>query len=421
MNTGTPSAQSIDRRLLHTLVAPDDLVYIPGSSGAPSAFMDSLLSEPVFTRGLHILTSFVPGINALDFGQLHPSARVTGLFMQPSFSGAQRDGRFRALPMSYGAFVGHLREHIDIDLAVVQVSPPDENGLCSLGPAVEFMPVALTKSRRRIGLINANTPRLANSSRVPYDSFDFVCEVDTPLPTYATVADETTRVIARHVATLVADGCVLQLGLGKLPTALSHLLIDRRGLRFHSGMLSDGFLELAECGALDPDFMHTACVAVGSKELYSALGRYPALRLAGCEFTHDSIVLAQYRRFVAVNSALEVDLFGQCNLEHAAAGAVSGVGGAPDFARAARLSVGGRSVVALNARHKSGSRIVSTLSPPSVASLTRYDVDHVVTEFGVADLIDASVHERAQALIGIAAPEFRANLSEQWQAIAARL
>jgi acyl-CoA hydrolase len=383
--------------------------------------MDSLLSERAFTQDLRILTSFVPGINALDLDQLDPSARVTGLFMQPTFSDAQRDARFRALPISYGAFVRYLREHIDIDLAVVQVSPPDENGQCSLGPAVEFMPVALTKSRRRVGLINAHTPRFSTSINVPYRSFDFVCEVEAPLPLYATIADETTRVIARHVATLVEDGCVLQLGLGKLPTALSHLLKERRGLRFHSGMLSDGFLELAECGALDVDFKHTACVAVGSKEFYSALSNYPALRLAGCEVTHDSCVLGQYRRFVAVNSALEVDLFGQCNLEHAAGSAASGVGGAPDFARAARLSVGGRSVVALNARHKSGSRIVSTLSPPSVVSLTRYDVDFVVTEFGVADLVDASVHERAQALIGIAAPEFRDNLSERWHAIAARL
>jgi acyl-CoA hydrolase len=421
MSPRTASAPNIERRQLHTLVAPGDLVYIAGSSGAPSAFLDSLLSERASTQDLRILTSFVPGINAMDLDQLHPSARVTGLFMQPSFSDAQRDTRFRALPMSYGAFVRYLREHIDIDLAVVQVSPPDENGLCSLGPAVEFMPVALTKSRRRIGLININTPRLPISICVPYDSFDFVCEVDTPLPVYATIADETTRHIARHVATLVEDGCVLQLGLGKLPTALSQLLKDRRGLRFHSGMLSDGFLELAECGALDAGFTHTACVVVGSKALYSALGNYPALRLAGCEVTHDSYVLGQYRGLVAVNSALEVDLFGQCNLEHAAGSAVSGVGGAPDFARAARLSVGGRSVVALNARHKSGSRIVSTLSPPSVASLTRYDVDFVVTEFGVADLVEASVHERALALIEIAAPEFRDNLSEQWRAIAARL
>jgi acyl-CoA hydrolase len=411
----------IDQAQLHALVAPGDLVYIPGSSGAPSAFVDSLLSERTSTRELRILTSFVPGINALDLDRLHPSARVTGLFMQPGFADAQRDGRFRALPVSYSAFAHYLRERVDIDLAVVQVSPPDENGLCSLGPAVEFTPIALSKSRRRVGLINAGTPSFPTSISVPYRSFDFVCEVDTPLAVYATIADETTRAIARHVATLVENGCVLQLGLGKLPTALSQLLKDHRGLQFHSGMLSDGFLELAECGALDADFKHTACVAVGSKEFYSDLRSYPALRLTGCEITHDAAVLGQYRRFIAVNSALEVDLFGQCNLEHAAGSAVSGVGGAPDFARAARLSVGGRSVVALNSRHKSGSRIVAALSPPSVASLTRYDVDFVVTEFGVADLVDAGVHERAHALIGIAAPEFRQHLSEQWHAIGARL
>jgi acyl-CoA hydrolase len=413
--------RTIDQRLLHTLVAPDNLVYVAGSSGAPAAFVDSLLAERDSTQDLHILTSFIPGINALDLTQLHASARVTGLFMQAAFADAQRDARFRALPMSYAAFVVYLRERVDIDLAVVQVSPPDGKGQCSLGPAVEFMPVALSKSRRRLALVNASTPRLSTSVSLPYDSFDFVCEVDTPLPSYATSTDETSRVIARNVATLIEDGSVLQLGLGKLPSALGHVLKKHRGLQFHSGMLSDEFLELSDCGALDGDFKHTACVAVGSKEFYSRLSDYPALRLAGCEITHDCQELGRYRRFVAVNSALEVDLFGQCNLEHAAGGAVSGVGGAPDFARAARLSSGGRSVIALNAKHKSGSRLVPALSPPSVASLTRYDVDFVVTEFGIADLAAKSVHERAQALIDIAAPEFRDNLGSQWHAIAARL
>jgi acyl-CoA hydrolase len=220
---------------------------------------------------------------------------------------------------------------------------------------------------------------------------------------------------------LVKDGSVLQLGLGKVPAALSRALTGHRGLRLHSGMLSDGLFELNDAGALDTNFLHTACVLVGSAEFYERTREFAPLRVAGCDFTHDATVLSGYSPFVAVNSAIEVDLFGQCNLEHIGGAALSGMGGAPDFARAARLSNGGCSIVALNSRHRTESRIVSHLRPPAVASLPRCDVDYVVTEHGVARLTGAGVHERASALIEVAAPEFRGTLTDEWRAVAARL
>jgi 4-hydroxybutyrate CoA-transferase len=411
----------IAQNALANLVDSDRLVYVAGSSGAPSAFVSALLTEPARTRGARVLTTYVPGINALDMSQFHPSAQVTGLFMQPSLSRAHRDGRFRALPMSYSGFVRHLRENVDIDLAVVQVAAPDAHGQCSLGPAVEFMPVALTKSRRRLGLINCNTPALSGAVSMPYDTFDYTCEVDTPLPVYEAPADSETEAVARHVASLVEDGSVLQLGLGKVPTALAAALKSRRRLRLHTGMLSDGFLDLAESGALDMDFLHTTCVVVGSREFYTHIGAFEPLRIQGCEHTHDLKTLIERRRLVAVNSAMEVDLFGQCNLEHANGSAVSGIGGAADFARAARLSTDGRSIVALTARHRNGSRIVPTLGSPYVTSLSRIDVDYIVTEFGVASLGGVSVHERAEAIIEVAAPEFRSDLRHHWRKIADNL
>ncbi|RQR22033.1 hypothetical protein DIE23_37360 [Burkholderia sp. Bp9143] len=199
------------------------------------------------------------------------------------------------------------------------------------------------------------------------------------------------------------------------------LLSDRRNLRLHSGMLSDGLLNLAEAGALDMQYTHTTCVIVGSTELYTRVQDFMPLRIAGCDVTHAPNTLLSLRNFVAVNSAIEVDLFGQCNLEHVNGAAVSGAGGAPDFARAARLTEGGCSIVALTARHGNGSRIVPRLSSPAVASLSRIDVDYIVTEFGIAKLTGASVHERAEAIIGVAAPEFHDELYEAWRAIATHL
>ncbi|HEY3653885.1 MAG TPA: acetyl-CoA hydrolase/transferase C-terminal domain-containing protein [Steroidobacteraceae bacterium] len=403
------------------LIDSDGLVYVAGASGAPMAFVSELLREPDLTRDTRVLTTYVPGINSLDLSRFHPSAQVTGLFMQPGFSTAQRDGRFRALPMSYSGFVRNLRDQVDIDLAVLQVAAPDAHGQCSLGPAVEFMPIALTKTRRRLGLINSRTPALRGSVGVPYNQFDYICEVDSDLPEYITSVDPDTETVARHIASFIEDGSVLQLGLGKVPTALAASLRSRRKLRLHSGMLSDGFLDLADVGALDMDYQHTACVLVGSRGFYIRAGKFEPLRIRGCEFTHDLVTLASMQRLVAVNSALEVDLFGQCNLEHANGSAVSGVGGAADFARAARLSPGGRSIVALNARHRSGSRIVPTLGSPGVTSLSRIDVDFVVTEFGVAQLAGASVHERAQSLIEVAAPEHRSVLRDRWRDVARTL
>lgn len=416
-------AQSVGIADLPGLVRPGEQLFVPGSSGAPLTFMQALHANPEHSRGLRLLTSYVPGINPLDIDALHPSAVVSGLFMQPALAEAQRAGRYRHLPLSYAGFTRHLADRLDIDLLVVQVAPPDQQGRCSLGPAVEFVPTALTKSRRVLALINPNTPAIAGAVSLDVRRFDYQCEVATPLPGYATDLDPTAQTIAGHIASLIEDGSALQIGLGRVPAALCQALTGHRRLRLFSGMLSDGLLQLADAGALDDGFAHSACVLLGSPELYRRTTALPNLRVLGCEITHDPHVLMGLERLVAVNSALEVDLFGQCNLEHAGGRAVSGAGGAPDFARAAKLSHYGRSIVALNASlgGDKGSRIVPTLSPSSIASLGRVDIDCLVTEHGIAHLSGASVHERAAAIIAIADPAYREQLSAAWRQLAARL
>ncbi len=399
------------------------VVYVPGSGGAPLEFVADLVRHSEYSRGLRILTSYVPGINRLPIDGLDPTVSVTGLFMQPELAAAQRDGRYRLLPLTYAGFVRYLLDNVEVDLAVVQVSPPDAAGRCSFGPAVEFMPTVLRKSKKVLGLLNRRTPRLRGAASIAYSDLDYVCEVDTPLPVYDVQPDRATIAIAGHIAPLVPDGSILQVGLGKVPTALSPLLRDHRRLRLHSGMLSDGMLDLAIAGALDGGFCHTTCALLGTTEFYERVVDFAPLRVVGCEVTHNPRTLLEFDSFVAVNSALEVDLFGQCNLEHAEGRAVGGAGGAPDFARAARLSKGGRSIIALPATHHQGefSRIVPCLAERSLASLSRIDVDHIVTEHGSASLVGASVHERAETIIEVAAPAFRGELRRAWREIAARL
>jgi len=200
------------------------------------------------------------------------------------------------------------------------------------------------------------------------------------------------------------------------------MLHDRRGLGLHSGMLADSALDLWDTGALDPGFRHASCVWVGSAALYKRLRGRAGPRVLGCDVTHDVQLLASFERFRAVNSALSVDLFGQANLEVADGQAVSGIGGAADFARGARLSPGGLSIVALPSsfERNTRSRIVPRLDD-GIASLSRIDIDIVVTEHGAADLRGRCVHGRAEALIEVADPAFRASLADAWRDVRARL
>jgi len=423
----TPALLSVN--MLSGYAQPGDTIFVPGGVTPPIAYLEALQQDPAHSRGLHLVTSIAPGINnPLDPARLHDSARVTGLFMQAGLNEAQRTGHYRMLPLSYGGFVRHLYEREPFDLCVLQVTPPDARGWCSLGPSVEFAPLAARRSKRLLALINPLLPRTPGSVEMPYETFDAACDCPTDLPSYSTPSDASTRAIAQLIADRIESGSTVQMGLGKVPTALAEALLQHRGLRLQSGLLSDGLMQLAQAGALDPSHAPTACVLAGSDALYEwslrpeGLGPQ-GLRLVGCEHSHDVAALAALPRFIAVNSALEVDLFGQCNLEHADGRAISGAGGAPDFARAAKLSPDGCSIVALNASGQRGtlSRIVAQLSSPSVASLSRVDVDLVITEHGVADLRTASVHERAEALIQIADPAFRPALRSAWFTLAQRL
>ena len=401
---------------------PGQLVYVPGSAGEPSALLDAWRADPGLTAGLHLLNSFVPGINPWDMTGLDPTAIATGLFMQPGLRAAQAAGRFRHLPLSYAGFVRHVAERVAPDVCIVHVAVP-QDGLCSLGPAVEFAPLVQARSRRTVALVNPMLPAMPGAAALPCDLFDAAVEVAFPPRGYVVgAASATATAIAGHIAALIGDGCTIQVGLGKVPDALFGLLHDRRGLRLHSGMLADSALELWMSGAIDPRSVPTSCVWVGSPALYQRLNGLSGPVVTGCDMTHDLRTLAALPRFRAVNSALSVDLWGQANLETADGQAVSGAGGAPDFARGARVSQGGLSIVALPASHgrPAQSRIVSRLDD-GIVSLSRNDVDVVVTEHGTADLRGLCVHDRAEALIAIAAPAFRPALEEAWRDIRARL
>ena len=381
-------------------------VFMGGSTGEVIALTQALAEGRV--PPLNLTTSFVPGVNVMP-AHLVPGTRITNPF--PLRTDAPVD--HLALPYSgYGDWLLGQR----FDTCVVHVSPPVRGRRASLGSAAEFTPMVVGRSARVIAVINPAIPDMPESAHFDLDDATLVVEVAGTLAYYdAGGLSPVSDAIAAHIAGFIGDGAAVQVGLGKVPDAVLGRLIDRRGLRLQSGMMSDSIRPLAETGALDPGWLHTSCVQVGTAVHYDWLRGRRGFAVLGCEVTHSAAVLARAGGLVAVNGAIEVDLRGQANLEYADGVRISSVGGAPDFARAARRDTAGVSVVGLPATAKKGviSRIVPVLQQR--ASLSARDVEVVVTEFGSADLRGVTGDARAERIIAIAHPDHRAALVQDWQ------
>jgi acetyl-CoA hydrolase len=305
------------------------------------------------------------------------------------------------------------------DVVFVQLSPPNERGEYSLGLAAEYLVPALECCRAIVAEVNQRVP-WTHTDRVLREQ-DFALAVRStrdPAPLPYGAPGETERAIARHAAAFVADGATLEFGLGALPDAILGELGDRRDLGVHSGALGDGVAELMRKGvisnarkAIDPG-RSVGGVLLGSRKLFDFAHRNQALRLASSDYTHDARVLARLERFVAVNSAVEVDLTGQVNAEVAGGSYVGAVGGALDFIRAANQSPGGVSLVVLPSSVGSkASRIVSRLAGP--VATPRSEAGVIVTEHGAADLRGCTLAERARRMIAIAHPAWREALERE--------
>jgi acyl-CoA hydrolase len=326
-----------------------------------------------------------------------------------------RRGSLQVVPCNYSALPRlFARGLLPADVGLVQVSAPDSDGLVSLGIGVEYVADALPHARTLIAEVNQRMPRTAGGPRLPLSAFAATVETDRPLrEAPAREPDAVDRAIGVLVAGLVSDGDTLQVGVGALPNAILSALSGHTDLGVHTGMITDGVLDLVEAGAvtgakkeIDQGLVITGA-ALGSSGMYDKLARFP-VEFRPASYTHDPAVLARLRSLVAVNSALEVDLLGQVGAELAGGVHVGAVGGQADFSRAASLT-GARSVIALRSESRAGSTIVPALAG-GVVTTGRADVDAVVTEYGVARLTGCTVGERARRLVAIAAPRYRETL-----------
>lgn len=350
-------------------LVPGTRVFLPGSAAEVPA-LTALLTGPDAVP-LHLTATLVPGINAMPSLPLAPGATLTNPFAFGP-AGTQGAGAVQHMPVSYASFAKHVA-HARFDAVIVTVAPPGSDGRASLGPAAEFTPTALARTGRMIVVINHALPPMPGAPTIALQDASLVVETDSPLCTYdAGAATPEALAIAGGIAAFITDGATVQIGIGKVPDALLRALNDRRGLRLHSGMLSDGMQALAAAGALDPCHLPTSCVHVGTQAHYDWVRGRAGLVVAPVSQTHAPGTLAAQPGLVAVNGAIEVDLFGQANLETIGPRAISGVGGAGDFAAAAARAPDGISLVGLPALGPKGmTRIVPRLSGPVSLPRTR--------------------------------------------------
>jgi acyl-CoA hydrolase len=403
-------------RLVDSL-APGLRVFVQGMSGESTLLREELAADPERARGVIFDGAQFPGVDRTDYLGVHPEARLRAYFMSPALRAALPSGRAELYALDYPGIVRHFADGPPPDVAIAQLSLPDADGLCSLGLSADFLPLVWPRAKKRIAHLNPRLPHTRGVFRVHVSEIDVAVEADRPVLQFPDpkVGDVEAR-IGEHVATLVRDGDTLQLGIGSVPSAVASVLRSHRKLRFFSGMITAPARTLWESGALDRDARITSGVLLGDDAFYAFAAGLEQLWLTHAGHTHDVTSIAAIPRFVGVNGAVEVDLFGQVNAERVDGTIQAGSGGAPVFARGAQGSAGGRFLVCLGATARKGtvSRIVPALGTNALVTVPRYLSDAIVTEHGVAELRGLTLDARARAIIAIAAPEHRDSLGNAW-------
>jgi acyl-CoA hydrolase len=407
--------------------SPGARVFVPTLANESALLADELAADPDRARGVTFVGVQFPGIDRADYLSVHPQARQTAFFMSPGVRRGLAEGRADLLALDYLGIARHLAGSEPMDVAIAQLTPPDAEGWCSAGLTSDFVPLVWSRARRRVAHLNPRLPRTRGSFRVHISEIDTAIEQDAQLAEYTEPpAGAIEARIARHAAALVRDGDTLQFGIGSVPMALSGALVSHRRLRLHGGLVSASLRTLWDAGALDRDARVTTGVVLGDTSLHDFAARLEPLWLTDVTQTHGGEAIGAASlgsRFVAINGAVEVDLFGQVNSERLGRAVQAGAGGLPAFAHAALVGSGGRLLICLGAaaRKGSASRIVPCLGDAAFCTLPRHLADAVVTEHGVAELRGLGLDRRASALIEIAAPEHRDSLAEAWQRIRAAL
>jgi acyl-CoA hydrolase len=402
-------------------VKSGDQVYIQCAAATPSVLLDALVARAPDLRDVVMIHLHIEGPGPHLAPEMAPHFRHRALFIGPNARQAVNEGRAEFVPVFLSDVpVLFERGLLPLDTVLVNATPPDAHGFCSLGTSVEAMHAAIRAAKTVVVQFNAAMPRTLGESFIHVSQIDYAIEVDVP-PYERPVGPigDIERRIGEFVADLVQDGATLQLGIGGIPTAIALALTGKRDLGIHTEMFTDPIVDLVEAGVItgarkerNRGKLVTAFL-MGSKRLYDFVDDNPMVEMRAVDFTNDTHVIRSFSRMTAINSAIEVDLTGQVVSDSIGPRMYSGIGGQMDFMRGAGLASEGRAIIALPSTAAGGtaSRIVPFLHEGAGVVSTRGHVRTVVTEWGVAELFGKSLCERARALIGIAHPDLRDGLT----------
>ncbi len=400
-----------------------DQIYVHAAAAAPSVLLDALVARAPELQDVKVVHLHVEGPGPHLAPEMAGHFRHLALFIGPNARRAVNEGRAEYVPVFLSDTPRLFSSGIlPLDAVLINVSPPDDHGDCSLGPSVEAPMAAVASAKTVIAQLNRSMPRTLGESFVHVDDIDLAVEVD--IPPYAhsePEIGEVERRIGEYVAGLIPDGATIQLGIGAIPTAVAMHLHEKKDLGVHTEMMTDVVADLAMRGVVTGARKErnrgkiVATFMMGTQRLYRFVDDNPMVEMRPTDFTNDTHVIRSFRHMAAINSAISIDLTGQVCADSIGSQLYSGVGGQMDFIRGAALAPDGLPIIALPATAGGGkvSRIVPFLAEGAGVVTTRAHVRIVVTEYGCTDLWGKSVRERAKALIGIAHPDFRDELLAQ--------
>lgn len=403
------------------LVSSGNRVFFQGAAMTPTTLINALCGRYDELENIEIVQMHTEG-DALYIKEPYCNTfRVNSFFVGGNVRAAVNASHGDYIPVFLSEI--HLlfrKDLLPLDVAFIQVSPPDRHGYCSLGTSVDVTLAAIGAAGKVVAQVNPNVPRTHGDGIIHVKHIDAAIYVDEPI--YSTALHEPTALekrIGYHVAGLVEDGATLQMGIGGIPNGVLSQLEGHKRLGIHTEMLSDGILPLVEKGVITGEEKKikrgklVTCFAIGSTELYRFLDNNPVVHFKETSYTNDTAIIRQNPKVTAINSAIEIDITGQVCADSIGALQYSGVGGQMDFVRGASLSEGGKAIMALPSVTVKGiSKIVPYLKQGAGVTTTRAHVHYVATENGVVDLFGKNLRERARALISIAHPDHREALEK---------
>lgn len=402
-----------------SIIKPGHNVYIHTAAATPIALVEAMTARASELYNVSIYQMHTEGPAPYAEPEHENVFKVYSMFIGGNVRKAHKEGRANFIPCFLSEVPIMIRSGvIPVDVALIQVSPPDKHGYCSLGVSVDATKAAVDTAKIVIAQVNSRMPRTHGDGLIHISKFDRYVEIEADLPEHP--AHELTDIekkIGLHVAGMIEDGATLQMGIGAIPDAVLSCLGSHKDLGVHTEMFSDGVIPLIESGVINNKFKTkhkdylVSGFMIGSRKLYDFVDDNPMIRMLDIQYVNDTAVIRRLPKMTSINSAIEVDLTGQICADSIGTMMYSGVGGQMDFIRGASLSPGGKPIIALpSSTAKGESKLVPVLKPGAGVVTTRAHVHYVVTEYGVADLYGKSLKERAKAIINITHPDHREEL-----------